>query len=613
MPGLVGFTFDPQNCPEASEAHESQVVLRRMRDSIVHREESVLDELVIAERVAATRVHIDVIQKQPQPCISDGVSVWIDGEFNNRDELARRKKLNVSSDAELLLALIAQDDSYASLGEIDGFYAAVILDARRQRLRMISDRYGLRHLYWTVINGQLTWSSEVKAFLEHPAMTPVIDQTALKQFMSIGCLLNDRTWFRDVHLLDSGTVLEWNLFRGEFVKQHQYWSWGCIPQRSEHEITDDLIDELGHLFRRAVERRCHPAERIGLTLSGGLDSRAILATIPEEFDPIPAITFGEANCQDARIARLAAAQRGAHHHVVDIGGDNWLQDRIAGVWWTDGHLDLQHMHGIEARHHMRRHLDISLNGYAGDLILGGSYLPEQPVEASQQKAFTARFMGCDESALEGWDQVQGHPSTDIYFLQHRVRRFTYYGTQHCLNSFALRKPFYDNDVIDFAYGLPDDLRRGGNLYHAMLLRFLPEYFEHIPYQAWGVPISASTGGRWRARFLRRVTHRLNRSLGKLGPQIGSPLQYSNYANWLRHESASSFIHDTLGSKTALYGEYLSVDATLDALQRHLRGENHTDLICRSLTLEIWLQQVYAGRFRDFDSPFTCEESTRRAA
>lgn len=607
MPGLVGFTFDSQ------EAHDSQVLLRRMRDSIVHREESVLDELVIAERAAATRVHLDVIQKQPQPCICDGVSVWIDGEFNNRDELARRKKLEVSSDGELLLALIAQDDSYKSLGEIDGFYAAVILDARRQRLRLISDRYGLRHLYWTVINGQLAWSSEVKAFLEHPATIPVIDQTALKQFMSIGCLLSDRTWFRDVHLLDSGTVLEWDLFRGELVRRHRYWSWDCIPQRSEHEITDDLIDELGHLFRQAVERRCHPGERIGLTLSGGLDSRAVLATIPEGYDPIPAITFGQANCQDVRIARRASRQRGARHHVVEIGCDNWLEDRIAGVWWTDGHLDLQHMHGIEARDHMRSHLDINLSGYAGDLILGGSYLPTQPVEASQRRAFTAGCMGCDESALEGWDQAQGHPSTDIYFLQHRVRRFTYYGTQHCLNSFAIRKPFYDNDVIDFAYGLPDDLRRGGALYHAMLLRFLPEYFERIPYQAWGVPISATKGRRRRARFLRRVTHRLRRSLGKLGQRIGPPLQYSNYAVWLRRESASSFIHDMLGSKTALYGEYLSVDTTLDALERHLRGENHADLICRSLTLEIWLQQVYAGRFRDFESPLTCDESTRRAA
>ena len=142
---------------------------------------------------------------------------------------------------------------------------------------------------------------------------------------------------------------------------------------------------------------------------------------------------------------------------------------------------------------------------------------------------------------------------------------------------------------------------------------MPAYFERIPYQAWGVPISATKNRRRRARILRRLTHRVRRSLGKLGQRIGPPLQYSNYAAWLRRESTSSFIQNTLESKTALYGEYLPVDTTLYALERHLRGENHADLICRSLTLEIWLQQVFAGRFRDFKSSITCDDSTRRAA
>ena len=91
MPGLVGFTFNE------SEAPASRAVLIRMRDSIVHRDDSILDELVIAERAAATRVHIDVIQKLPQPFNRDGVSVWIDGEFQPR----MRVPLSLSHDHRL--------------------------------------------------------------------------------------------------------------------------------------------------------------------------------------------------------------------------------------------------------------------------------------------------------------------------------------------------------------------------------------------------------------------------------------------------------------------------------------------------------------------------------
>ena len=78
---------------------------------------------------------------------------------------------------------------------------------------------------------------------------------------------------------------------------------------------DEVAEELGRLFIDAVNRRCNQ-KGIGVCLSGGLDSRAILAAMPNRQEPIHTITFGKRGCDDIRIASKVAKIKGASHHVV---------------------------------------------------------------------------------------------------------------------------------------------------------------------------------------------------------------------------------------------------------------------------------------------------------
>ncbi len=593
MPGLVGFISN--DGPSASRR-----VLERQRDSLTRAPAHRQDDLTQIGTLWATRVHLDLLQREARPARARDLSGWMDGEIHNRREVAARLGIDTTSDLELLAALVRRDPTYGLLRELDGFFAAVLYDTTRNRLLLIGDRHGLRHLYWTRTRDGLAWSSETKAFLELPGFIRVIDRVAMHQFLDLGYMLADRTWFEGVHRLDSGTVLEFDL-NDRSILQHRYWWWDRIEQRSETSITDDLVDELHDQFAAAVARRCEGDTRVGLTLSGGLDSRAILASLPKTSDPVEAITFGIRSSDEVRYATRAASVRGANHHVVALDASNWLHERIEGVWCTDGQLDLLHMHGIESRALMQRCFDVNMSGYLGDVVAGGSFLGSATGDAdADRKAFVARAMGCDVDRLEGYAACAAHPSTDIYFLQNRGRRFIAEGTHHVLDAVEVRKPFLDARLIDFLYGLPDRLRAGGELYHRMLLRHYPDYFLTLPNASDGLPLGAGPFVRRSRAIHRRVNGRIKRGLSVVAPALGAGRASTNYTAWLRQGPGRNLLLDTLGSDQAICRDLLPDQDLSLLVHDFLRRRRFSPRLARFMTLEVWLQQVFHGRQRGVD-------------
>ena len=135
-------------------------------------------------------------------------------------------------------------------------------------------------------------------------------------------------------------VLRFSLADG-FLCRDVYWSWERItPLKGAIDI-HETGREWGKRFVAAVEKRVRPHERAGLMLSGGLDSRSILAAFPLRGDDVHAATFGKRGCQDIRIAAEAAAVKKAQHHTFEINEHNWLHPRLAGVWRTERSIEYQ--------------------------------------------------------------------------------------------------------------------------------------------------------------------------------------------------------------------------------------------------------------------------------
>lgn len=598
--GIVGFT---RGAPADETPEQARRLLHTMQASITHHRSHAQDALFCAPHLCTTRTHNNRIPQPPQPYTEAGYHLWLHGELYNQAELARLLAgPRPASDPALFLQLFLHQRSFAFLRHIDGIYAAVLYDPQAGQVTLITDRYGLGLLYWTVHHGRLAWATEVKALVLLPNHPQKIDPLAIQEFFGIGYLLEDRTWYEGIELVPTGSLLTWDLRAARLVGTQRYWWWDDIRPVAGPVAQEEAAEELGRLFRAAVERRCTGDQRIGVLLSGGLDSRAVLAAIPTTPSPPQAITFGQPGSVEIEIAAHVAAVRGVAHHIASIDAATWLQNRPEAVWWTDGHLNMLHMHSTATLPHLRAHVDVTMHAFAGDLILGGSYLtPEfchrRPIDVAEslyrrmQKERLTRFYDPAWLADHVRTIAQRYSRTDYFFLNNRVRRFTLNGPLSQETAAIDRKPTFDNRLIEFCYALPDALRYRSAVYHTMLLRSFPAYYRTIPRDTTGQPISAGTAQRALRMLEIRARARVNRLLAaRTTWRLPTPQRTTNYDAWVCAEPGRQMIAGALRNPGARWREWLPIEAGLALVNDHMQQTSlNAEGVLALLTFELWLQ------------------------
>jgi asparagine synthase (glutamine-hydrolysing) len=589
MPGLIGYTDRHRRLGDRD--------IPSMMRMLDHCESSVADQVFSNGMIHASRIHLGLIKQGEQPYTLGQDHFWMEGEIYNREALADQYKVSSQTDIELIARIYHSMNSFSFLRDVDGYFTSVYYDGKSERIHLISDRYGFKPLYYTMLNGDLLWSSELKAFLGHPHFQPIIAPEAVRQFFSFGYLLENGTWFPGVELVPPSSVISFDPAAAR-MSHTRYWSWHDIPFQERALKIEDISEELEALFRVSVRKRAAGTKRIGLSLSGGLDSRAILAFFPSDGPAPHTFTFGRKGCPDIQIAQTVSGLRGANHHILEINADNWLQPRISGVWKSDGAVSLLHIHGTEFLLDYRKEIDFQLNGFAGDLVLGGSYMRPTHIDAPVDKDIVKKVTHSNSPVTE-FDNWYFIPKTDPYFINNRVRRFTNAGLVILGKVVEPRMPFWDNALVEFAYSLPDTLRYKGRIYHHMLLRAFPAFFTKIPWQKTGLPIGFNDT-LVAARFLfRRSTSFLGRHLHRFGFGFSDPMTFTDYPMWIRMEPAKSFFRNTLLNPNALYREFVNQGEISFKLRNHLQGKaDYAEKLCLALTFEIWLQQLFEKKYRD---------------
>jgi asparagine synthase (glutamine-hydrolysing) len=560
MPGIFGLVSLTEKPPSTS-------VVSGMQNYLHHRSAFLTDTFYQDEKICAGRCHTGIINTSPQPAHKDDAFAWLDGEFYNHGDFSVIAS-SENGDAFLLLQNYAADPSLNFLKIIDGVYSAVIYDRPRKKIFFITDRYGLQHLYWVKTKDHFAWATEYKAFLALPEFKPLIDINGLKEFLEYGYFIEDRTWFEGVSLIPPATILTVDLNNNK-TSATKYWSWTDIKKLQGPIDEKEIEKEWGRLFSIAVERRCSPIDKTGITLSGGLDSRAILAAMPSRGQTIHAVTFGKKGCDDIRIAARVAAVKGAIHSIYELDNSSWLNANLSAVWCTDGEACFLDTYGNEFLSSFSEKMSICLNGIAGDAIHGGSYL-----------------------GMKGQHFPDFH---DPYGQQgRRYIRLVFWLDESFLH---VRMPFYDNALIELSLSLPDNLRARSYIYKKTLLHNYPEFFRDIPWQKSGVPISYPEYAQKIISFGKRASSRILRKAKSFGLPLHDRRNFASQREKTIGEPGLSFFNKLFTNKNAYYPAYLDRAKVLKTWDLHKSGKDAIDMINRYATIEIWLQQVFSNTFR----------------
>lgn len=427
------------------------------------------------------------------------------------------------------------------LAKVNGQFAAAVVDAASAAVTLVCDRYGLHALYWTQRDGLFAFASEAKALLALPGVGRELDPDGLAASLLLGEHFSDTSLLAGVKIAPAAARLRSS---GGPPSIEAWWRtrYSCALARTPPA---EAAREAGRRFRRAVDRQTADALRIGVPLSGGLDSRICLAAVPpERRHAVTAFTWGDQGCLDRTFAAAAARRCGVGHLDYDYRYQALVEGAARGAWITDGLAGATDFHVLSYVDDLAERSDVILNGFAGDVLLGGNFHwrsvrglpPSRLADATFAKRNDALPLAEAERCLRGpvLDAARGLPASfastyrahaqedplgalDAFLLDSRIRRWTSFGTQLLRSRLVSRAPFYDNDFFDLVAEVPPAWRTEHRFYRQVMLQAFPEV-ARVGWQTTGFPAS------WPPQVFRPIGTLLRRGLGLVERLTGGAIQ-----------------------------------------------------------------------------------------
>lgn len=334
MCGIAGFvTRNPGSPPDA--------LLARMTDAIRHRgpDASGYYRDPFAS-LGHRRLSIIDVRLGHQPMSNEDDSLWItyNGEVFNHADLRPAleqagHQYRTRCDTETILHAYEQYGPEC-VTRFRGMFSFAIWNKHARTLFCARDRLGKKPFYYYWDGQFFAFASEIKALLEHPAISPRFEESLLSEYLNFGYCSGDQTLFSGIRKLMPG---HWLRLTPEQFETRPYWE---LPCPASHDNRDDRswIGECRTRLEEAVRTRLMSDVPLGMFLSGGVDSSAIAALMkPMSSGPVKtfAVGYREQAYSELAYARQVAEQIGTEHHEVVIGRDDFFNALPQLIWHED--------------------------------------------------------------------------------------------------------------------------------------------------------------------------------------------------------------------------------------------------------------------------------------
>ena len=268
---------------------------------------------------------------QPMSTPDGRYTMVFNGEVYNFKEI--RAELDYpfrsQTDSEVVLAAW-QKWGIEAVKRFNGMFAFAVWDKQEHSLCLVRDRLGIKPLYWSFQNGNLLFSSEVRALLSSGLVDKTLDEDSLVDFLRYQTVQTPDTILKDVKMLLPGSILKINIT--EFVPEiNKYWNTGLlVPQFHNPSIPqnyEDVKSQVRDLFYASVKRRLVSDVPFGAFLSGGIDSSAIvgaMAQVSNRQVKTFNISFAEEEFSEAKYARHIAEMHNTDHTEIKLSPNDFL-------------------------------------------------------------------------------------------------------------------------------------------------------------------------------------------------------------------------------------------------------------------------------------------------
>jgi len=543
-------------------------------------------------------------------------------ESGNVDFLIDGHILSDDRDVRDVLFGLYEKHGTSFIEHLNGVFNIVVHDKGRNRVILANDRYGLRSLFYYRNQDYILFSTQMLPLLAEESFNRELNWEAVAEFFAFGAPFGDKTLLKNIFMLPPATTV---IYQDSQFMFNNYW-------RFRYQRVWDkeaLFRELNDRFIGAVDRLINDGQddiNIGLLLSGGLDSRAVLGAITR---PVKTFTFGSNNCLEMRIARRVARKAHVENEQFILEPKSFLRWGNIGMRLMGGKLLFYHFSNLQIIDRIQNgDVDVLAHGFGLGELLGGQKLDRklfniEGMDELVDYAYNQKNLGFSEGMLrrlflpEYYENVRGKACRslerelrgidedslpDVYehlIFQTEVRDVMMIAA--CMGkAIEEASPLYDNSLMDTVLKIPPEYRYRHKFYLDFFRRTFPA-LSHVPYLKTGVslwyPICIQLlCSRWMEYYRDVMRRALNLFKKITGVSIENKSGNPDVAEWIRSKSEiRTYIEQILLDENALCKKFLNESYIREIIERHMSYDrDYNPQIFILLSFELFLRNFVNG-------------------
>lgn len=518
------------------------------------------------------------------------------------DDLRNRGHSFDADGPSYLVHLCEEDQGFPR--SLNGMFHGLVTNRTLGTATLFNDRFGMHRLYFHESHDTFYFAAEAKAILTVRGDLRKADPIGLGEFVTLGCVLENRTLFQDIHVLPAASA--WVFRNGSLEERCTYFQ----PSEWESQTALDpetYYRELRDVLARNLPRYFAGREPIGMTLTGGLDTRILMAWQKHAPRTLPCYTFGGMfrDCRDVIVARQIAGLCQQSHRVISVGDDFLKQFphyAERSVYLTEGGVDVYRSSDLYVSEKAREIAPVKVVGtYGSEIVRHAVMFKPASIPAD---LYCTEFTAYTNRAKATYARYRSeHPVT---FAAFRQSPWYHHGILSLERTqLTVRSPYLDNDFVRTVFRAP----QAGNRSADVRLRLISEGNSALARirsdrGVGGQPGVSSVVARSLLEFTFKAEYAYDYGMPQWLAKIDhscAPLhlerlflgrhKFSHYRFWYA-KSLAAYVREILLDSRTLARPYLQRRAVEALVKGHTTGNrNYTNEIHKLLTLEL-LQRLF---------------------